>query len=183
MHALIETDTLTDRGKRRDFGADPIPDLSHKTTPLKWVSVIGRGARPAHDPATHHAPVPAADVVTTDDLTESWAAAVALTAQEITDRDDAIYNDLVTEADAPLVDGAEGVRFRALVELFNKRDNYLVNRISELQDALVALQGSGGNAGTRLDALPASYLATSTRTKAAAISDYKADIEAGNQNS
>ena len=75
----------------------------------------------------------------------------------------------------------DGVRVRALIELLNKRDNYLVNRVAELQGALVALQSSGGNAGARLDGLPASYLATATRPKADAVQDYKDDINAGNQ--
>jgi hypothetical protein len=75
----------------------------------------------------------------------------------------------------------DGVRTRALIELLNKRDNYLVNRIAELQAALVALQASGGNAGARLGELPTSYLATATRTKDDAVQDYTDDINAGNQ--
>ena len=72
-------------------------------------------------------------------------------------------------------------RVRALIELFNKRDNYLVNRISELQDAMDAMKASTGAAQNIRDAIPASWLATNTRTKADAIADYKADITAGNQ--
>ena len=73
----------------------------------------------------------------------------------------------------------EGMRVRALIQLMNKRDNYLVNRIIELQDALTALRNASGNAGARLDALPASYMASTTRARADAVQDYKDDVNAG----
>jgi hypothetical protein len=76
---------------------------------------------------------------------------------------------------------AGGVRTRALIELLNKRDNFLVNRIAELQAAMDAMKASSGAADNLRAAIPASWLATGTRTKADAIVDYKADINAGNQ--
>lgn len=75
----------------------------------------------------------------------------------------------------------EGVRVRALIELFNKRDNYLVNRIAELQAALDAMKASSGNTQALRDAIPGAWLATNTRSKANAVADYTADIDAGNQ--
>jgi hypothetical protein len=73
----------------------------------------------------------------------------------------------------------QGMRVRALIQLLNKRDNYLVNRIIELQNALIALQSSAGNAGSRLDSLPVSYSASATRQRSDAVQDYRDDINAG----
>ena len=75
--------------------------------------------------------------------------------------------------------GAGGIRIRALIELFNKRDNFLTNRIKELQDTLLALQSAGGTPPNRLNGLPTSYMGTQTRLRADAIQDYTDDIEAG----
>ena len=79
MHALIQTDTLTDNGQRHEFGADALPDLSHKNPPLKWVPVV-IAADPAFDPATEKLQR-AADVITLTELTESREI-VAKTAEE-----------------------------------------------------------------------------------------------------
>jgi hypothetical protein len=88
----------------------------------------------------------------------------------------------VDEPDAPATAGHLGVRTRALIELFNKRDTYLVNRIIELQDRVQAmLDSNGAVANMRIDGLAVPISASATRTKAAAITDYKADINAGNQ--
>jgi hypothetical protein len=74
----------------------------------------------------------------------------------------------------------DGVRLRGLIELCNKRDNYLVNRIVELQQALDAIKATtGNNVGSVRDAIPASWLATSTRTRADAVADFRAGIDAG----
>ncbi|MDH3450925.1 MAG: hypothetical protein OEN20_00790 [Gammaproteobacteria bacterium] len=70
-----------------------------------------------------------------------------------------------------------GARIRGLVELLNKRDNYLVNRIEELQNALLAAKAATGGAQNTRDALPATYLPTNTRTRAAAISDLRSFID------
>ncbi len=82
------------------------------------------------------------------------------------------------------LDGAgrpENIRIRALIELFNKRDNYLINRIIELQDTLTAIKATSGGTANIRAAIPGSWSATATRTKAAAITDYRDDVEAGNQ--
>ena len=76
----------------------------------------------------------------------------------------------------------EALELRALVELLNKRDNYLTNRIIELQDALALVKSTGGNAAVRLNTLPNNYLATNTRSRADAIQDLKDLVEAGDAN-
>ncbi len=76
-----------------------------------------------------------------------------------------------------------GIQLRELVELFNKRDNYLANRIIELQDALDAVKASSGPADNIRAAIPVSWLATTTRTRADAIQDYTDDINAGGADS
>jgi len=64
----------------------------------------------------------------------------------------------------PLV-SQEAYHQRIAIDMLNKRDNFLTNRIKELQDALIELQSSVGNAATRLDSLPTSYSATQTRPR------------------
>jgi len=68
MHALIETDTLTDRGQRNDFGGNTPSDLSHKNPPLKWVPVV-KATDPAFDSLTQKLQK-AADVITLTELTQ-----------------------------------------------------------------------------------------------------------------
>jgi len=82
-HALITTTPLADTGKRQDFGGDTPPDLSHKTTPMAWVPVTPRGARPAYNEATHARPRAGADIVAIDGITETWDAAVELTQAQL----------------------------------------------------------------------------------------------------
>ncbi len=74
-----------------------------------------------------------------------------------------------------------GVETRALIELLNKRDNFLTNRLVEIQDALDAMKATGGGVQNVRDAIPGTWLATNTRTKDNAITDYTDDINAGNQ--
>ncbi len=76
-----------------------------------------------------------------------------------------------------------GWELRALIEVFNRRDNFLVNRIAEIQAALDTVRDTPGNAGARLDTLPANWLATDTRTKPDAIADYKTEISSGGADS
>lgn len=73
----------------------------------------------------------------------------------------------------------DGIQLRELIELFNKRDNFLTTRIIEIQNALETLAAAGGGANSRIDGLPANYLPTNTRTRAEAITDYTDDINAG----
>lgn len=72
-----------------------------------------------------------------------------------------------------------GVHQRAMIELLNKRDNYIINRITELQNALDAIKASTGPADNIRAALPVSWLATATRDKPTAVQAYKDDINAG----
>jgi hypothetical protein len=73
----------------------------------------------------------------------------------------------------------DGVQLRELIELFNRRDNYLVNRIIQLQEDLQAIKASNGPADNIRAAIRGSYLPTATRTRAEAIQTYKDEINAG----
>ena len=75
---------------------------------------------------------------------------------------------------------ALAVEVRALIHLFNKRDNFNTNRIVELQDRVQAmLDSTGGVANMRTDGLAVSISATNTRPLVDAIQDYKDEIDAG----
>jgi hypothetical protein len=78
------------------------------------------------------------------------------------------------------IDGV-GVKTRGLVQLISERDNYLTNRIIELQDALNAVKVTTGSAQNMRDAIPSTWSTTNTRSKAATIVAYVDDINAGNQ--
>lgn len=115
--------------------------------------------------------------LTGDVLSEQDAAEKAAT-----DAAEAAVLLAVNRADATAApDGDDGIGFRVreLIELFNKRDNYLVNRVAEIQDALDAVKASSGPADNIRAAIPASWLATATRTRDDAVTDYKDDIAAG----
>ena len=84
---------------------------------------------------------------------------------------------VTTEVDGVL---PVGIDVRAMILLANKRDNYLVNRIAELQSALDAMKATSGNAQNMRDAIPASWLATNTRPLGDAITDYKDEVNLGN---
>lgn len=80
------------------------------------------------------------------------------------------------------VDDYENVRVRGLIELLNKRDNYLTNRIIELQERVQAMLDSSGNLSNMKAAGSAINIsATNTRGYQAAVTDYQEDINAGNQ--
>ena len=72
-----------------------------------------------------------------------------------------------------------GISLRSLIETFNKRDNYLVNRIEELQLALDAVKATTGTAQSMRDAIPATWLATNTRTRAETVNDYTNTVSTG----
>jgi len=93
-------------------------------------------------------------------------------AQAATAKTDALADPDLTLADV-------GFRLRSLIELFNKRDNYLANRILELQEDLQAIKASSGPADNIRAAIRPSYLATQTRARPAAVSEYKANITSG----
>ncbi len=111
------------------------------------------------------------DVVLVDAATRAARDAEIANGQLLDQRADAVGR--------PDVVGAEGIELRELFEVFNKRDNYLVNRIAELQAAMDAMKASTGAVDNLRAAIPASWLATNTRTRADAIQDYKDDIDVG----
>ncbi|REK56938.1 MAG: hypothetical protein DWQ49_09530 [Bacteroidetes bacterium] len=181
-YALIVISTVTDTGKRHDFEEGTEPDVSRKDR--KWVLFTPRGDAPVYDPETEHPPLAGADQVSLTAVTQTWNAPVALTGQELTDRTNDARGNVTSEVDATITErGENGVRVRALIELLNRRDNYLVNRIEELQNALIALQASVGTPATRLDSLPSSYLSTETRNKTEAITTYKGIVNSGDVDS
>ncbi len=74
-----------------------------------------------------------------------------------------------------------GVEIRALIEVLNKRDNYLTNRIIELQNRVQAMiDSTGGVANMRTDGATVSISTTATRTKANTVTEYKSEINSGN---
>jgi len=130
------------------------------------------------DPATSELEV---DDVTQPALDTAHAAYVAdqanidaATAQEITVADRGLAEDL---PDSPLQDGMSS---RSIIEIFNKRDNFLTTRIIELQDAMAAMKASAGTVQNLRDAIPATFLPTQTRPRNDAIQDYKDEISSGN---
>ena len=76
-----------------------------------------------------------------------------------------------------------GWETRSLIEVINQRDNYLTNRIEELQQALDAVKVSTGAVQGMKDAIPASWLATNTRDKPDAVQAYKDEISSGGADS
>jgi len=80
---------------------------------------------------------------------------------------------------APDGEGSGGMSARALIEVFNKRDNFLTNRILQLQTALEDMKASTGAADSIRAAIPATFLPTSTRPRNDAIQDYKDEITSG----
>ena len=110
------------------------------------------------------------DVVTLMSQVERDAVDAAIAAQLVLDRRAGAVAD---------PDQAASFQLRELFEVFNKRDNFLVNRIAELQDAMAAMKASTGAADNIRTAIPATFLATNTRTRADTIQDYKDDINAG----
>ena len=71
-----------------------------------------------------------------------------------------------------------GVELRAIIQLFNKRDNYLTNRIIELQDRVQAMLDSvGGADAMRTAGLNIPLSPISTRSLSDAKQDYKDGID------
>ena len=84
---------------------------------------------------------------------------------------------LTTEVDGTL---PVGVAERAMIQLLNKRDNFLTTRLIELQNRVQAMLDSTGAVGNmRTDGLAVSISSTATRTRVDAVTDYKEDINAG----
>jgi len=74
----------------------------------------------------------------------------------------------------------DGMSARSIIEIFNKRDNFLTNRILQLQTAMDDMKASVGAADSIRDAIPAVFLPTATRPRNDAIQDYKDEITSGN---
>jgi hypothetical protein len=117
------------------------------------------------------------DVVTLmDQAAQDAVDAAELAAREAQSR--TISVDAVAE---PLTNNAlTGHQMRAIIELFNKRDNFNTTRIIELQNQVQAMIGSTGNiANLRADGAAVAISATSTRTRPEAITDYNDIINSG----
>ena len=74
---------------------------------------------------------------------------------------------------------AVGMQNRSLIEVFNQRDNYLVNRVSELQDTLRDIKQTSGAADNIRAAIPDNFLATATRDRSDAVAQYQLVIDSG----
>lgn len=96
----------------------------------------------------------------------------AVDAQEAAESFDAAVANVVDPIANPT--NSDGVLIRTLVEFVNKRDNYIINRLNELQAALLAAKATAGGADNIRDAIQASFLPTATRDKPTAMSDFKA---------
>lgn len=72
-----------------------------------------------------------------------------------------------------------GMSARAIIEVLNKRDNYLVNRIIQLQTAMDDMKTSTGGIANLRAAIPATFMPSQTRPRADAIQDYKDEIDTG----
>jgi hypothetical protein len=81
-----------------------------------------------------------------------------------------------------------GFEVRAIIEQFNRRDNFNTSRILELQAVVLAmLESSGNTAAMRTAGLavlagntpPDEFTSTQTRSRAMAIQAYKDDINSG----
>ena len=131
--------------------------------------------------------VPEPDCDTDDGVITVWrdarpqptqAAIDAVTQTQVDDQELVTFRELAKKA--PDILGSHlGVQARALIDLLNRRDNFLTNRIIELQDALAAMKASTGAVGNLRAAIPGSFLGTNTRPRADAIQDYKDNIDTG----
>jgi len=90
-----------------------------------------------------------------------------------------VSDNRVEAVDVADANDGTGFHVRALIELLNKRDNYLTNRIEELQAALDAMKASTGNIAALRDSIPATWLPTNTRPRPDAVQDYKDSITTG----
>lgn len=89
----------------------------------------------------------------------------------------------ITRSNAEVLPDSEkqdGMSARSIIEIFNKRDNYLTNRIEQLQQAMDDMKTSTGAVQNLRDAIPATFLPTTTRPRNDAIQDYKDEITSGN---
>ena len=93
--------------------------------------------------------------------------------------DPVLTNRRVATEDGIDGDRAISVQSRAELGERNTRDNYLVTRIIELQDALLAIKASTGAADNIRAAIPASFSPSATKDRATARQDLKDEINSG----
>ena len=84
------------------------------------------------------------------------------------------------ESDADDQTAGGGHRLRALIEIFNKRDNYLINRIQELQAQFQEIKATTGGTSNIRAAIRSSYSPTNTRPKPDVVQEYRDEINSGN---
>lgn len=118
----------------------------------------------------------AGDVVSEMSQAEKDAVDAAIDAAELAEN--RVTSAAVTERDDPL-----GFEARALIELLNKRDNFNINRLKEIQDTLVAIREQTFGQQARQNIDPGFPLGTATRSRADAIQDYKDEINSGGADS
>ena len=152
------------------------------TTSHDWVKIAElAGADPflnIFDPDTSELEVEAVDQATLDAAFAGYVAdqanidAATAEAQRVRQRDQAEI--------APDGEGSGGMSARALIAVLNQRDNFLTNRIIELQQAMDAMKASTGAVQNLRDAIPANFLPTAPRPRNDAIQDYKDEVSSGN---
>lgn len=92
LHAKISADGQTELARaKRDPDRILTRAAAEAVGKTFWLPVQERGGPPAYDAATHHPPTPTTSI-DADQVTDGWAAAVAKTAQEITDEENAEDN-------------------------------------------------------------------------------------------
>ena len=87
--------------------------------------------------------------------------------------------DRLIEESAPITVAHIGLLLRELIELLNKRDNYVINRVEELQTTFDDIKATSGPADNIRAAIPSSFLATNTRSRKEAIDVFKSEISSG----
>jgi len=152
------------------------------TTSHDWVKIAEMaGADPflnIFHPATSELEVEAADQATLDAAFAAYTAdqtnidAATAEAAKVRQRNQAEI--------APDGEGSGGMSARALIAVLNQRDNFLTNRIIELQQAMDAMKASTGAVQNLRDAIPANFLPTAPRPRNDAIQDYKDEVSSGN---
>jgi len=67
--------------------------------------------------------------------------------------------------DNTILKSIELILARVVLQVMARQDNALIDRIIELQTALLAIKASTGNVSSIRDAIPNNFLPTSQRTK------------------
>ena len=130
-----------------------------------------------HDPATNELEVDDVTQLALDDAHTAYRADQANIDAATAESKRAV--DRSTAEVLPDSEAQDGMSSRSIIEIFNKRDNFLTTRIIELQDAMDAMKASVGAADSIRNAIPANFLPTNTRPRNDAIQDYKDEISSG----